>query len=118
MDTLPSAVLTHCLYPFLRSKDVGALAQTSKKMHAARNYTTAVEDAGRIRHMLFREWLIAIAVGKVVREGGPDDNPNWVGPHSWNDYTAVACEIVYCVSPALRTQLKQQSERIRKKYIE
>ncbi len=48
MNTLPAALLEHCIFPLLNSKEVGALAQTSLWNHACRNYTTAITDMAEL----------------------------------------------------------------------
>lgn len=45
LASLPRALLEHVLYPMLRSCAVAHLAQTCRALYAARNFTTAIEDA-------------------------------------------------------------------------
>ncbi len=49
MNTLPPDILTHVLYPMLKSKEVARLGRCSRFMHQTRNFTAAIRDSAETR---------------------------------------------------------------------
>lgn len=111
MNTLPAAVLAHCIYPLLRSRDVAALAQTSHALHAARNFTTAIEDvavrgASVAHRRTVPPWLRTFYMSLLIEMIR-------MGSHEVGDSATVVCKAQQLHAGVPPAQLLREINRLR-----